>query len=135
VEEGSGPALHASISPIVPLSRGGEGVPRHLLHRRQIHAQIQQVLDPCPAEVIWRGRLDLGIEPALSADPPGGGGAEPSQLIALAEQAPDLRTGQKIGPGSEPRARSQYWRAGRADGGTVTWRGLRPSRGTPGARR
>jgi len=59
-------------------------VPRHLLHPGQIDAQIQQVPDPCPAQVMWHGRLDLGLEPALPADPLGGGGAEPSQLIALA---------------------------------------------------
>jgi len=45
-------------------------VTRHLLHRGQVDAQIQQVSDPGSAQVVWCRRLDLALAATLPADPP-----------------------------------------------------------------
>ena len=61
-----------------------------------IPAQIEQVSNPSPARVVRC--LDLGLEAALAADPPGGGRAETCQLITLARQPPGLAYGPEQRP-------------------------------------
>jgi hypothetical protein len=68
-------------------------MPRHLLHSGQVDTQIEQVPDPGPAEIVGRGGLDLSLEPALAADPPGAARAEASQLTPVPKQAPRLEHG------------------------------------------
>jgi hypothetical protein len=63
---------------------------RHLLYGSQVDAEIEQVPDPGPAQVMRSGGLDLGLKPALTTDPPCAAGAEASQLIPLPKQAPGL---------------------------------------------
>jgi hypothetical protein len=65
-------------------------MPRHLLHGGQVDAEVEQVPDPGPAQVVGSGGLDPGLEPALTTDPPGAARAEANQLIALPRQAPGL---------------------------------------------
>jgi hypothetical protein len=62
-------------------------MPRHLLHRGQVDAQIQQIADPGSAQVVRCRGLDLALEAALPAYPPGRAGAEPSRAAAGANQA------------------------------------------------
>jgi hypothetical protein len=63
---------------------------RHLLHRGQVDTQVEQIPDPGSAQVVGCRRLDLGLEAALLADPPGRSRAEPSQATALPNQAAGL---------------------------------------------
>jgi hypothetical protein len=58
-------------------------MPRHLLHGGQVDTEVDQVSDPSPAQVMRSGGPELGLEPALTTDPPGAAGAEAGQLIAL----------------------------------------------------
>jgi hypothetical protein len=66
-------------------------MPSHLLHCGEIDAQVEQISDPGSAQVVWCRRLDLALAATLPADPPGGGGAEPSQAGAGPNQAAGLQ--------------------------------------------
>jgi hypothetical protein len=115
------------VAPIVPPGRGNRGVPGHLLDRGQVHAGVEQIAGPGPAQVMRSGRLDASLAPALLADRPGRRTAQALQLaVRVADQRPFLSMAQKSGPGSSLRTCSQSWRAGRAEAGTETGRGLRP---------
>jgi hypothetical protein len=65
-------------------------MPRHLLHGGQVHAEVEQVPDPGPAQIVRRRRLDLGLEATLATDSPCAAGAEASQLTFLPKQAARL---------------------------------------------
>jgi hypothetical protein len=65
-------------------------VPRHLLHCGQIDAQVEQVPDPGPAQVVRCRGLDLGLATTLAADLPGRCWAEAGQAFVEADQAAGL---------------------------------------------
>jgi hypothetical protein len=55
LEQDGSPALDSSITAIVPRRRRRRGVPRHLLHGGQVDAQVEQVPDPGPTQVVGGG--------------------------------------------------------------------------------
>jgi hypothetical protein len=85
LEEACSPPLRASIPAIVTAGRRSRSMPRHLLHGGQVDTQVEQVPDPSPAQVMRSGGLELGLETALTTDPPGAPGAEASHLITLSQ--------------------------------------------------
>jgi hypothetical protein len=62
--------LHPLISAIVPAGHRGRSMPRHLPRRGQVDAEVEQVPDASPAQVVRSGGRDPGLETALPADPP-----------------------------------------------------------------
>src|SRR3989442_66736 len=93
LEQDGSPALHSPISTVIAGGSGRRGMSGHLLHRGQVDAQVQQISDPGSAQVVRCRSLDLALPAALPADPPGGGGAEPSQAGIGANQAAGLQHG------------------------------------------
>jgi hypothetical protein len=66
-------------------------MPRHLPHRGRVDAQVQQISDPGSAQVVRCRGLDLALEAALPAYPPGGARAQPSRTAAGANKAAGLQ--------------------------------------------
>jgi len=93
MEQCSGPPLYPSISSIVPPGRRSRSMPRHLLHGGQVDAEVEQVSDPGPAQVVGSGGRDLGLEAALATDSQACGGAEAGQLTGLTLEAARLEHG------------------------------------------
>jgi hypothetical protein len=65
-------------------------MPGHLLHGGQVDAEVEQVPDPGPPQIVRCRRLDLRLEPALTTDPPGAARTETSQLVPLPKQPSGL---------------------------------------------
>jgi hypothetical protein len=68
---------------------------RHLLHRGQVDAQVEEIPYPGPAQIMRCGSLDLGLAAALAADLPGRCRTEPSLVLTGPGQTSGLDHGAK----------------------------------------
>jgi hypothetical protein len=76
-------ALDSAIAAIVSPRGRDRGMPGHLLDHGQVHAGLEQVAGPSPAQVMGSGWLDPRLAPAFLADRPCCGAAQTLQLPLL----------------------------------------------------